>query len=123
MRRREFLNKACRPVLPGIASWLGGCAAPGGRYDEAQALRAHVDRLRSRDYSEVGVNMLLTGENLPASVHREQDMGGLALSRALNRYARFLTTAKPEASEDDVAALVELIAERDFTAGGDNYWI
>ena len=62
--------------------------------------------------------MLLTGEDRAQSVSRKQDLGGTRLAATLDEYARLYGAEHPAATEDDVAALVELIAHRDFEAGG-----
>ena len=121
MRRREFLDRLYRlSMLLGTASWFGGCATGRGG-DAGENLLRDIDSLRGRDYSEVGVCMLLTGENVPGSVTHRQDLGGSRLAAVLDRYARLFAEARADAGDDDVAALVELIAQRDFAAGGDDF--
>ena len=119
MKRRDILIGTWRWMLVGAASWLGACRSTAYRPDDGtDALQDDVQVLRGRDYSEVGVCMLLTGENLQTAVASKQDLGGRRLAQVLGRYARTFIAAKPDAEEDDVAALVELVADRDFQAGG-----
>jgi len=122
VRRREILVGAWRWMLVGAASWIGACRNTGYRHgDDPEVLLQDIAELQGRDYSEVGVCMLLTGENLQTEVASKSDLGGRRLAQVLGRYARAFVTARPDADESNVAALVELVAERDFQAGGEEF--
>lgn len=120
IRRRDILEFATRWLTLAGSGLLAACASTakpsaGG----SEALLVEIDRLRSRDYGETGVSMLLAGENLPSSVSRRRDLGGARLAARLERYASLLLDARPDARAGDVAALVEVIAEQDFSNQGE----
>jgi len=117
--RRKFIHRI-RDGLLVVGVALAGCGRvlKGPAANEQERLFRDIEALRARDYSEVGVSMILACENLagdqPPAAHPENTQ----MYEAFSRYAEMFVEQKPDASEDDVAALVELVADRDFTAGG-----
>ena len=118
MQRRRFLEAAGRAAALSFSLLVAGCSSLTRRDRTARELLNDIEAMRARDYSETGVCMLLTGENLVSGVTRRQDLGGSRLARLLDRYVRRLEVARPDATADDVAAVVELVAEEDFRAAG-----
>lgn len=106
-------------------------AAHGFTSSEAQlgdkrdnSLSAQLNGLQARVYSEEGIPMFLACENLvPNQTSREHStvpptrLNTIAAS-AFHRYADEWQHARPDAPVTDVAKIVELLAYRDFTAGG-----
>lgn len=120
INRRKLLKFAARSLALVCSGLLTACARAARRpVDNRRALLGEIGRLRSRDYGETGVSMLLAGENLPSAVSRHRDLGGTRLAARLERYAALLLEARPDAGAGDVAALVEVIADEDFAIPGE----
>ena len=89
---------------------------------DADQLLQGLSRIAARDYSEEGVAVFLACENLTGTRDGNpvQAFVPLTLNAQLagdfNRYARMLPNLRPEVSEADIAALVELLAYRDLAA-------
>ncbi len=87
------------------------------------SLSADLARLQGRVYSEEGIPMFLACENLAAShTPPEHEPFPSALNKkvasAFHRYAAEWQHIHPNAPATDVAKIVELLADRDFAAGG-----
>lgn len=86
-------------------------------------MRADLASLGKHVYSEEGIPMFLACINLsaPRTAH-EQAQSPSALNQkvesAFQRYADGWQRMRPEAPASDVAKIIELLANRDFTAGG-----
>lgn len=93
-----------------------------GDFDERVA--AEMSRLSSRVYSEEGIPMLLACENLvpPATAGKTPVLPTTAFNKvfssAFHRYAVAWQRLHPDATEDDVPKVLELLADLDFAAGG-----
>ena len=135
-----------RHALSGIVSifasaWAVVSCAPRGRPPSGavqQAPRAtaasdkdlgdevlrDLTRLGSRVYSEEGIAVFLACENLArrpdgaANALPPPTALNSSLAATFRKYAEVLPRVRPEVVEGDVAKLVELLADRDFTAGG-----
>lgn len=87
-------------------------------------LRADLARLAPRVYSEEGIPVLLACENLVPSkdAHKPAKVTLTALNAAfasaLHRNAEAFQRIRPDAQAKDVAPLIEVLADRDFTHGG-----
>lgn len=86
-----------------------------------------LTRLGSRVYSEEGIAVFLACENLvrggdgaPVVLPAPEPLN-TALAATFRRYAEVLPRVRPNVTEGDVAKLVELLAERDFAAGGKGF--
>ena len=110
-----------------------GLNSIGGRESEANSdsletqavgsaddrLREDLSRLAGRVYSEEGIPMVLACENLvpdqssfvPTALNKN-------LSNAFIRDTKLYEHMKPEASATDISKIIEMLADRDFTAGG-----
>jgi len=83
-----------------------------------------LTRLGSRVYSEEGIAVFLACENLArrpdgtANALPAPTALNTSLAATFRKYAEVLPRVRPEVVEGDVAKLVELLADRDFTAGG-----
>lgn len=103
----------------------GQVGAPRTAADELgeQVLR-DLTRLGSRVYSEEGIAVFLACENLvrrgdgSASALPAPEPLNIALAATFRRYAEVLPRVRADVTEGDVAKLVELLADRDFAAGG-----
>jgi hypothetical protein len=90
--------------------------------ENADQLLQDLSRLAARDYSEEGVAVFLACENLAEMEHGKPTQAFVPsalnqqLSGDFNRYARMLPQLRPEVSEADIAALLELLAYRDLAA-------
>lgn len=114
----QALLAAAIGKLPGI-----GRAAEVADTAPAELLIDELSRIEARSYSEEGIPMFLAGEDLaggtngapagfrPATLNK-------ALADAYREYAALLPELEREMSEYDAANLVELLALRDFEAGG-----
>ncbi len=88
------------------------------------SLGAQLNRLQARVYSEEGIPMFLACENVgPNQTSPERapvpptHLNEIAAS-AFHRYADQWQHTRPDAPITDVAKIVELLAYRDFAAGG-----
>ena len=87
-------------------------------------LRKDIARLKPRVYSEDGIPVFLACENLvpvkasqtPAKV--ELTAMNSALASAFHRNAEAWQRIRPDAKPGEVAQLIEVLADRDFTNGG-----
>ena len=112
--RRSFIFTVLQPAWLALAGSLSACANRLRSVSGSEALIQNIETLRSRDYGETGVSMVLVGEDIRRDVTRSADLGGIRLAERLRRYAQLFEQARPEAGEGDVAALVEVIAHEDF---------
>lgn len=117
---------SCAPLRRPRSGDGGQGGAPKAASDEElgdQVLR-DLTRLGSRVYSEEGIAVFLACENLAR--RPDGSAGALPAPTALNhslattfrKYAEVLPRVRPDVVEGDVAKLVELLADRDFTGGG-----
>ena len=87
-------------------------------------LRTDFERLVKRVYSEEGIPMFLACENLaPGQSTKEPSNITLTslnqdLSAALRRDADAWRCIRPDTAPSDLAKIVEILADRDFAAGG-----
>ena len=84
--------------------------------EEVDARLADMERLGSRDYKEIGVPMFLVAEDLTegASARGNADASGRILAMLLAEGAEALRRRRPELGADDIAQLIEQIADRHF---------
>ena len=88
------------------------------------SLSAALNRLGARVYSEEGIPMFLACENLgpnqtsPARAPVPPTPLNETVASAFHRYADEWQHTRPDAPVTDVAKIVELLAYRDFAAGG-----
>jgi hypothetical protein len=84
--------------------------------EEVDARLADMERLGSRDYKEIGVPMFLVAEDLTqaAPPRPAPDGSGRILAMLLSEGVEALRRRRPELSAEDLAALVEQIADRHF---------
>jgi hypothetical protein len=82
-------------------------------------------RVGSRTYSEEGIAVFLVGENLAGPdrdrlpvVPASRDTSPARLAAAFREYASALLRVRPDATEEDVATLVEVLADRAFGKSG-----
>jgi hypothetical protein len=83
---------------------------------EVEARLADMERLGSRDYKEIGVPMFLVAEDLTGGPpHKSPDDGsGRILAMLLAEGAAALRSRRPDLSADDIARLIEALADRHF---------
>ena len=87
-------------------------------------LREDIARLAPRVYSEEGIPVFLACENLVPNKGAEKSAKlalsptNTALASAVHRNADAWQRIRPEAQGKDVAQLIEVLADRDFTRGG-----
>ena len=137
MKRRGVLAVIGMAALGGV-KWcvaqgleLKGLAASRNRFDVLdvghgkpveQNLGAEMTRIGSRVYSEEGVPMFLACQNMALAQSTLAPAATASLNRkvasAFSRYAKQYQQVKPDATAADVAKIIELLAERDFAAGG-----
>ena len=88
--------------------------------DSADArLRKDLSRLAGRVYSEEGIPMLLACENLvPSQSSFVPTALNKNLSSAFIRDTNTYEHMNPDASAADIAKIIEMLADRDFSAGG-----
>ena len=83
-------------------------------------LRKDLERLSSRVYSEEGIPMILACENLVPG--QQSSAASTDLNRnfasAFRRDADIWQRLHPNAAPNVVAKILELLADRDFNAGG-----
>jgi hypothetical protein len=89
----------------------------------AKDVNTDLSRIGSRVYSEEGVAMFLACENLvPDGTSGNEAPAPSALNEkvasAFQRYAREWEHAHPDAPAGDVAKILEVIADKDFSSGG-----
>ena len=120
--RRQFIHRI-RDSLLVVSAALVGCtrALTKSSADDPQRLIDTIESLRARDYSETGVSMILACENLADNSPLPTDTDGGHAYEAFTRYADMFLEQRPDASEDDVAAIIELVAHKDFWAGGQEF--
>jgi hypothetical protein len=84
--------------------------------EEVDARLADMERLGSRDYKEIGVPMFLVAEDLTegAPVRSAPDESGRILAMLLAEGVEALRRRRPELGAEDIARLVEQIADRHF---------
>ena len=84
--------------------------------EEVDARLADMDRLGNRDYKEIGVPMFLVAEDLtgPGPVRAAGDGSGRILALLLAVAAAALRQRKPDLDAEDIARLIEAIADRHF---------
>lgn len=115
--------------LLGGAWALAACSTSGRRPDpfleslRGSQLLAELARLDARVYPEEGIPMLLACDNLEpergSSAQAAVEPAATAgLAASFRHLARTLPEVRSNLTEWDVAKLVELLAERDFAAGG-----
>lgn len=91
----------------------------------ARELLQEISRAETRAYSEEGIPVLLFGENLArddAALSRTRatpDPTRAQLAATFQRWAEVLPRVRPEVTEDDVAKLIEILADRDFGRSSD----
>jgi hypothetical protein len=90
---------------------------------EEEKLQAELNMLAQRVYSEEGIPMFLACENLAGDQPKSRVQQGSSpmnqkVVAAFHRYAAEWQRIHPDAKESDVAKIVELLANRDFVAGG-----
>ncbi len=84
-------------------------------------LRADLARLGAHVYSEEGIPMFLACKNLagkPNSPALAPSDLNQKVASSFHRYASEWQRIHPDAPAADVAKIVELLADRDFTSGG-----
>ena len=104
----------------------GAAGAPrkGAPNDAVDArLRADVARLAPREYSEEGIPVFLACEDLLMKQPSRNPAGALtpfnaALAADLRKYAEAWRRIHPNAPDTDVAKVIEVLADRDFSDGG-----
>jgi len=84
--------------------------------EEVDARLADMERLGQRDYKEIGVPMFLVAEDLTggAQPRAAGDGSGRILAMLLAEGAQALRTRRPELDADDIARLIEALADRHF---------
>jgi|GEM_PF-3013521 len=117
--RRFFMQS----LAAAITTALSRGASAAQPHDPAEVLLAELARLEARAYSEEGIPVFLACEDLagtangaPAGFTPGPMNAGLA--EAYRNYAALLPGLERERTEYDAAEIVELLAERDFNAGG-----
>lgn len=84
--------------------------------EEIDARMADMERLGSRDYREIGVPMFLVAEDLTdgAAPRPAADGSGRILAMLLAEGAEALRRRRPELGAEDIAKLIEDLADRYF---------
>ena len=84
--------------------------------EEVDARLAEMERLGERDYKEIGVPMFLVAEDLTegARPRAAGDGSGRILAMLLAEGAEALRTRRPDLDADDIALLIEALADRHF---------
>ena len=95
-------------------------ALPAPSEQEIDALLAEMQRLGTRDYPEIGVPMFLVAEDLTvaAPARAPGDGTGRLLAMLLADGAAMLRARKAELSAEDLAGLIEALADRHFLGLG-----
>lgn len=126
MRRRNAL----RALVSSLASvWAFVSCAPLRKGDSprvagpdqallAKKLEHDLSRLAQRNYAEEGIPMFLVCENLASKNRSSADPAnhaeGIALATELRRNAAAFALIQPNATEEAVPKIMEVIAERKF---------
>ncbi|MBP1807068.1 hypothetical protein [Rubellimicrobium aerolatum] len=89
--------------------------------EEALARLADMDRLGRRDYAEIGVPMFLATEDLTGNAPSRPSDGtldgtGRILATLLAEGVEALRTCTPDLTADDLARLIEALADRHLLA-------
>ncbi len=84
--------------------------------EEVDARLADMERLGNRDYKEIGVPMFLVAEDLTggAQPRAAGDGSGRILAMLLAEGVQALRTRRPDLDADDIARLIEALADRHF---------
>ena len=84
--------------------------------EEVDQRLAEMERLGSRDYKEIGVPMFLVAEDLSggAGPRPAPDGSGRLLAMLLAEGAEALRRRRPDLGAEDIAQLIEQIADRHF---------
>ena len=84
--------------------------------EEVDARLADMDRLGQRNYKEIGVPMFLVAEDLTGGARPRgpSDGSGRILAMLLAEGAQALRMRRPELDADDIARLIEALADRHF---------
>lgn len=123
MQRRELLESMINTALAlGLLGHGAGLQAhphicETDAAESTEALQWQLQRWARRDTSEQSAPMFLGLENLAASDPLQSyvpDQLNQQLAAKFERYADLLLQFKPEADENDVAALVVLLAEQEL---------
>ena len=117
--RRQFIHRI-RDGLLVVGAALTGCSRAVKRESARgqEHILQDIEALRARDYSEVGVSMVLACENLADEQPLATNPADRHVYNAFTLYVDMFLEQRPDASEDDVAAIIELVAHKDFWAGG-----
>lgn len=91
--------------------------------EEAEQVLYEIARLDARYYTEEGVAMLLSCENLAAPTLEsfEPDELNARFAAGFQHYAALLAELRSDLSGQDVATIVELLAWRDFANVGGSH--
>lgn len=86
--------------------------------EEAEQVLYEIARLEARYYTEEGVAMVLSCENLAAPTLESFEPNELngRFASGFQHYAALLAELRSDLSDQDVAAIVELLAWRDFAS-------
>jgi hypothetical protein len=84
--------------------------------EEFESRLAEMERLGGRDYKEIGVPMFLVAEDLTgrADGRGQGEESGRILAMLLAESAAALRARRPDLSADDIARLIEALADRHF---------
>jgi hypothetical protein len=130
--RRGAIYRIGAGIL-GVASALAkrlNAAEAGANTTQAsefgEQLVRELTRLENRVYSEQGIPMFLACKNLARSGNDPPDSpvarpSSAPLAAAFRRCVETLPQIRADVTENDVAKLVELLADQDFTAGGTKF--
>lgn len=123
-----MMNRRKAVITLGAARLLGfifpSAAALAEQEAAAGGLAKELEQLGTRVYSEEGIPMFLVCENVAekgqsgSKQHTALTKLNEVVASAFRRYASEWTRTRPNASAADVAKIVELLAHRDFAAGG-----
>lgn len=107
---------SCTSRRPSAPSANGEALTPT---TDASKLLEELARLDARDYSEEGIPMFLACENRAGGTgegdrHPSAIPENAALAMEFRNLAKLLPQIRPSASEDDVARLVEILADEDL---------
>ena len=122
INRRDILKRIGATLTACLFScfgWRNARARQESRREmDAATMVRDIARLRGRDYSETGVSMIIACEDRIRNGKGLPDARDAHIAAAFDYYAALFLEANPDASADDVAAIVEFIADRDFATGG-----
>ena len=84
--------------------------------EEVDARLADMERLGNRNYKEIGVPMFLVAEDLTEAARPRPagDGSGRILAMLLAEGAEALRMRRPDLDADDIARLIEALADRHF---------